>query len=82
MHVCGECGHRDRPHVPAVPRSTRTSVTDALVAHNARYAATSTGPLPLPPAKRVAVVACMDARIDSVRGFVFDVATGRLAEVV
>ncbi|NLE72016.1 MAG: carbonic anhydrase [Actinomycetales bacterium] len=40
------------------------SVTDELLAANAEYAATFDGPLPLPPARRVAVVACMDARLD------------------
>ncbi|MFC0432900.1 carbonic anhydrase [Kutzneria buriramensis] len=40
------------------------SVTDELLANNAAYAATFTGPLPLPPAKHVAVVACMDARLN------------------
>jgi carbonic anhydrase len=40
------------------------SVTDELIANNARYAADFSGPLPLPPAKHVAVVACMDARIN------------------
>ncbi|GAA3566168.1 carbonic anhydrase [Amycolatopsis ultiminotia] len=40
------------------------SVTDELLANNDRYAANFTGPLPLPPAKHVAVVACMDARIN------------------
>jgi carbonic anhydrase len=40
------------------------SVTDELLANNARYAESFTGPLPLPPAKHVAVVACMDARIN------------------
>jgi carbonic anhydrase len=40
------------------------SVTDELIANNARYAETFSGPLPLPPAKHVAVVACMDARIN------------------
>jgi carbonic anhydrase len=99
------------------------SVTDELLANNARYAESFSGPLPLPPAKHVAVVACMDARLnvygilglaegeahvirnaggvvtddeirslaisqrplghtDAVRGFVFDVATGKLNEVV
>jgi carbonic anhydrase len=43
------------------------SVTDDLLANNARYAATFSGPLPLPPAKGVAVVACMDARLDVYR---------------
>ncbi|HWC78867.1 MAG TPA: carbonic anhydrase [Pseudonocardiaceae bacterium] len=40
------------------------SVTDELLANNARYAETFSGPLPLPPSKKVAVVACMDARIN------------------
>ncbi|MGH3545207.1 MAG: beta-class carbonic anhydrase [Mycobacteriales bacterium] len=40
------------------------SVTDELLANNARYAQTFQGPLPLPPAKRVAVLACMDARLN------------------
>jgi carbonic anhydrase len=40
------------------------SVTDELLANNAHYAETFSGPLPLPPAKHVAVVACMDARLN------------------
>ena len=40
------------------------SVTDELLANNARYAEGFTGPLPLPPARHVAVVACMDARLN------------------
>jgi carbonic anhydrase len=41
------------------------SSTDELLANNARYAASFTkGDLPLPPAAKVAVVACMDARLD------------------
>lgn len=40
------------------------SVTDDLLANNAEYAATFSGPLPLPPSKGIAVLACMDARID------------------
>jgi carbonic anhydrase len=77
------------------------SVTGELLANNARYAATFGGPLP--PARQLAVVACMDARLnvyailglregeaqaspfilhkDAVHGFVFDIATGQLAEV-
>jgi carbonic anhydrase len=43
------------------------SVTDELLANNARYAETFPGQLPLPPAKGVAVVACMDARLDVYR---------------
>jgi carbonic anhydrase len=40
------------------------SVTDEYLANNEAYAASFTGPLPLPPAKHVAVVACMDARLN------------------
>src|ERR1700733_6171587 len=111
------------------------TVTDDYLAHNAEYASSFKGPLPMPPSKHVAVVACMDARLDvyrlpgikegeahvirnetglkppwaaeafpdlaedvkqslrrignspfvtkheSVRGFIFDVATGKLNEV-
>jgi carbonic anhydrase len=40
------------------------SATDEYLANNEAYAASFTGPLPLPPAKHVAVVACMDARLN------------------
>jgi carbonic anhydrase len=40
------------------------TVTDDLLANNARYAETFEGPLPLPPAKHIAIVACMDARLN------------------
>jgi len=40
------------------------SVTDEYLDNNARYAETFTGPLTLPPARHVAVVACMDARLN------------------
>ena len=40
------------------------SVTDELLSNNARYAESFAGPLPLPPARGVAVVACMDARVN------------------
>jgi carbonic anhydrase len=43
------------------------SITDDLLSNNARYTTTFTGPLPLPPAKHLAVVACMDARLDVYR---------------
>jgi carbonic anhydrase len=43
------------------------SVTDDLLDNNARYAENFTGPLPMPPARHVAVVACMDARLDVYR---------------
>ena len=42
--------------------------TDQLVANNAGYAAAfDKGDLPLPPARKVAVLACMDARLDPAR---------------
>ncbi|HEV7206952.1 MAG TPA: carbonic anhydrase [Jatrophihabitans sp.] len=34
------------------------------MANNALYAESFSGPLPLPPAKHVAIVACMDARLN------------------
>ncbi|CAN5656426.1 carbonic anhydrase [soil metagenome] len=43
------------------------SVTDQYLANNAEYAKTFQGPLPLPPSKHVAVLACMDARLDVYR---------------
>ena len=43
------------------------TVTDQYLANNEAYASTFKGPLPLPPSKHVAVVACMDARLDVYR---------------
>jgi carbonic anhydrase len=43
------------------------SVTDEFLSNNAAYASAFNGPLPLPPSKHVAVVACMDARLDVYR---------------
>ena len=40
------------------------SVTDQLLENNEKYAAGFSGPLPLPPSKNIAVLACMDARLD------------------
>jgi carbonic anhydrase len=41
------------------------TVADEFVQADARYAATFTkGDLPMPPARKVAVVTCMDARLD------------------
>ena len=40
------------------------SVTDQYLKNNEAYAALFGGPLPLPPASHVAVVACMDARLN------------------
>ncbi|MDY6997856.1 MAG: carbonic anhydrase [Actinomycetota bacterium] len=43
------------------------SVTDEYLQNNLAYANGFTGPLPLPPSKHVAVLACMDARLDVYR---------------
>ncbi len=40
------------------------TVTDELLANNDRYAESFAGPLPLPPSRQLAVVACMDARLN------------------
>jgi carbonic anhydrase len=40
------------------------TVTDELLGNNAQYAASFDGPLPLPPARQLAVLACMDARLN------------------
>jgi carbonic anhydrase len=40
------------------------SETDRLVANNQEYAASFSGPLPMPPSSGVAVIACMDARLN------------------
>ena len=40
------------------------SVTDDYLKNNRAYAEQFQGPLPLPPSKHIAVVACMDARLD------------------
>ena len=40
------------------------SATDEFLQNNAAYAAQFSGPLPLPPGRGVAVVACMDARLN------------------
>jgi len=40
------------------------SVTDELLENNQRYAESFHGPLPMPPARHLAVLACMDARLN------------------
>jgi carbonic anhydrase len=40
------------------------TATDEYLANNARYAEGFSGPLPLPPSAHLAVVACMDARLN------------------
>jgi len=43
------------------------TVTDEYLDNNKSYSAGFTGPLPLPPSKHIAIVACMDARLDVYR---------------
>jgi carbonic anhydrase len=43
------------------------SVTDEYLANNAAYAESFAEQLPMPPSQQVAVVACMDARLDVYR---------------
>ncbi|HUA28387.1 MAG TPA: carbonic anhydrase [Streptosporangiaceae bacterium] len=40
------------------------SVTDELLGNNHRYADSYRGPLPVPPSRGLAVIACMDARLN------------------
>ena len=40
------------------------TATDELLANNERYAESFSGQLPLPPSRHLAVVACMDARLN------------------
>ena len=40
------------------------TVTDQYLGNNKKYAANFQGPLPLPPKNQIAVLACMDARIN------------------
>jgi carbonic anhydrase len=47
--------------------TTTETATSAYLDNNAEYAKQFNGPLPLPPAKHTAVVACMDARLDVYR---------------
>lgn len=43
------------------------TVTDDYLANNADYASGFEGPLPMPPSKHIAILACMDARLDVYR---------------
>jgi carbonic anhydrase len=45
-------------------RTAIMSQTDQLLENNEQYAQSFSGPLPLPPSRGVAVVACMDARLN------------------
>jgi carbonic anhydrase len=52
---------------PATDEEPGVTVTDEYLANNTAYARTFGGPLPMPPSRHVAVVACMDARLDVYR---------------
>lgn len=43
---------------------TQMSVTDQYLENNKKYAEGFSGPLPLPPKNQIAVLACMDARLN------------------
>ena len=45
-------------------KGATVSVVDELLSNNEKYAKDFEGPLPVPPSRHVAVVACMDARLD------------------
>jgi carbonic anhydrase len=53
--------------VQQISEETGVTVTDDYLANNAEYASVFKGPLSMPPSKHVAVVACMDARLDVYR---------------
>jgi carbonic anhydrase len=44
--------------------SASGTVTDELLGNNQKYASSFSGPLPLPPSRHIAVIACMDARLN------------------
>jgi hypothetical protein len=53
------------PRADAADAPSFAAPAQTYLARNASYASTFTsGHLPLPPSKRIAVVVCMDARID------------------
>ena len=54
----------DVPHRTNTERERHVSITDEYLSNNASYAASFEGPRPAPPTKHVAVVACMDARLN------------------
>jgi len=46
------------------PGSPSGTATNEFLVNNQKYAAGFSGPLPMPPSRHVAVVACMDARLN------------------
>jgi len=56
---------RDANHVfQFESERTQMSVTDQYLENNKKYAEGFSGPLPLPPKNQIAVLACMDARLN------------------
>jgi carbonic anhydrase len=47
--------------------SASGTATEEFLGNNQKYASSFSGPLPLPPSRHIAVVACMDARLDVYR---------------
>jgi carbonic anhydrase len=52
------------PAARSVAEPAARSATDDFLLNNRKYAAGFSGPLPMPPSRQVAVVACMDARLN------------------
>jgi carbonic anhydrase len=59
---------RNKGSIQLAGGNTPMSATDELIANNAAYVGSfDKGDLPLPPAKKATVLACMDARLDPAR---------------
>src|SRR2546429_4881196 len=58
------CCHRGRLTGTISGKGKMMSVTERYLANNRAYASRYAGPLPMEPSQHLAVVACMDARLD------------------
>jgi len=65
-------GHKMSGHEPEPERSYASSSIDELLENSAAYAAEFAGPSTRVPSKAVAIVTCMDTRIDVFRIFGLD----------
>jgi carbonic anhydrase len=65
-------GHKMSGHEPEPERSYASSSIDELLENSAAYAAEFAGPSKNVPSKAVAIVTCMDTRIDVFRIFGLD----------